>query len=56
VGEILGGSSGWLSRDDEVVVVVHVMRDVLEGGERPHNGHHNLKVVVKKINSKHLGS
>ena len=38
----------------EVVAVVHVMHDVDEGGDRPHEGHHSLKVVVKKSKSKYL--
>jgi len=38
----------------EVVAVVHIMQDVVEGGERPQDGHHNLKVVVKKSTNKHL--
>jgi hypothetical protein len=40
----------------EVVAVVHVMHDVVEGGERPRDGHHSLKVVVKKSSSEHLRS
>ena len=38
----------------EVIAVVHEMHDVDEGGKRAQHGHHNLKVVVKKSNSKHF--
>ena len=40
----------------EVVAVVHVMHDVIEGGERPHDGHHALKVIVKKSTNKYFES
>ena len=40
----------------EVMAVVHVMYDVVEGGDRSQDGHHNLKVVVRKSTNKQLGS
>jgi hypothetical protein len=37
-----------------VVAVVHMIHDVVEGGERPFHGQHNLKVMVKKCESKYF--
>ena len=38
----------------EVVAVVHDIHDVYERDTRPHNGHHSLKVIVKKSSSHHF--
>jgi hypothetical protein len=38
----------------KVVAVVHDIYDVDEGGEKPYLGHHNLKIVVEKCDSKYF--